>query len=230
MAAPASSRFSPGEVVAILRSARGGSPDHRLDDVLGTFQRQWRVARKRYPGLDADIDDAIQDAMTKLTDPRRLDSLRDPTRVEAWARSLFVHTVLDLLRAEQTHTAGHVSREPSDDGDGESIVELLAIGAPGPEEIAAHEERLRLVRACIEGLEVARLKFIDDLPDLEIAARCNLTRDAVAGQLKRLRKQVRAALRASRGARGRLLGLLGDARRLARPGEGDATARRGSGP
>ena len=134
--------------------------------------------------------------MTKLTDPRRLDSLRDPNRVEAWARSVFVHTVLDLVRGEQVHVAGRVSSGGADEED-DSIVDLLAHDAPGPEEVTAHQERLRLVLGCIEGLEVARLKFLEDLPDLEIAARCKLSRDGVAGQLKRLRKQVRAVLAAA---------------------------------
>jgi len=192
------SPLSPPEVVAILRSARVPTADPRLADLLGAFQRQWRaLARKRYPRIGDDLDDAVQEAMTKLTDPRRLDSLRDPACIEAWARSLFVHAVLDLLRAEQAHAAVRAPRAArGDEEDEESIIDLLAIGAPGPEETAAHQQRLQLVVDCIAGLEVARLKFLEDLPDNEIAARCNLTRDGVAGQLKRLRKRLRHVLEA----------------------------------
>ena len=77
------------------------------------------------------------------------------------------------------------------------LIELLAAAVEGPEETAAYQQRLRLVAGCIESMEVARLKFIDDLPDKEIAARCNLTRDGVAGQLKRLRKRLREVLAAA---------------------------------
>ena len=47
--------------------------------------------------------------------------------------------------------------------------------------------------SCVERLEVARLKFVEDLPEKEIAARQGLTRDGVAGQLKRIRKGLRDA-------------------------------------
>jgi hypothetical protein len=57
---------------------------------------------------------------------------------------------------------------PTTDGS-ESVLGLLARDARGPGEIAAHEERLRLVRACLDGIEVARLKLVEDLPDNEIA-------------------------------------------------------------
>jgi hypothetical protein len=42
-------------------------------------------------------------------------------------------------------------------------------------------------------LDVARLRFIDGLPEKDIAKRQNLTRDGVAGQLKRIRKGLRIA-------------------------------------
>src|SRR6185503_4793270 len=173
-------RLSSTDVVVVLRSARGSSPDPRLDDVLKAFRRQWSaIARKRFPRLGDDLDDALQEAMMKLTDPHRLDTLRDPTRIEAWGRSLFVYTVFDFMRVERSHAAardrpagGH-----DEDGDEEAIEELLSSGTWGPEEIATHQQRVQLIVGCIDGIEVARLKFVEDLPDNEIAARCNLTRD-----------------------------------------------------
>ena len=47
---------------------------------------------------------------------------------------------------------------------------------------------------CIERLEVAKLRFVEDLPEKEIAERLGLSRDGVAGQLKRIRKAIRNAL------------------------------------
>jgi predicted DNA-binding protein (UPF0251 family) len=49
------------------------------------------------------------------------------------------------------------------------------------------------VAQCVARLELARLKFVDDLPDNEIAARLGVTRDAVAGQVKRFRRSLRGA-------------------------------------
>ena len=62
-----------------------------------------------------------------------------------------------------------------------------------PEDLASHRERLAIVARAASKLEVARLKFVEDLPEKEIAARQGLTRDSVAGQLKRIRKSLRQA-------------------------------------
>jgi predicted DNA-binding protein YlxM (UPF0122 family) len=43
-------------------------------------------------------------------------------------------------------------------------------------------------------LEVARAKFVEDLPEKEIARRQNLTRSCVASRLKRTRKLLLQAL------------------------------------
>jgi len=45
----------------------------------------------------------------------------------------------------------------------------------------------------VEKLDVARLKFVENLPEKEIALRLNLTRDGVASQLKRIRRGLRVA-------------------------------------
>ena len=47
----------------------------------------------------------------------------------------------------------------------------------------------------VSRLEVARLKFVEDLPEKEIARRRGVTRSCVAGQLKRVRKALRQSLR-----------------------------------
>lgn len=184
-----------GDVVAILRTARDPHPDARLGPLLAAFQGQWeRLARRRFPDLGADTDDAVQEAMLKLTDPARLDALRDPQRVEAWGRSLFVRTALDVFKLERLHVRGRAAIRADDRTDVPPLVELLPSARPGPEEIAAQRERMALVGTCLAGLDVGRLKFVEDLSDLEIARRCHMSRDGVAGRLKRLRKQVRSVL------------------------------------
>ena len=63
-----------------------------------------------------------------------------------------------------------------------------------PEDLALHRERLRIVSRVTAGLEVARAKFVEDLPEKEIARRQNLTRSSVASRLKRTRKLLLQAL------------------------------------
>lgn len=186
-------RRSPEEIILILRSAHGGAPDPRLDEVLDDFRRQWlALARHRYATV-GDVEDAIQAALLTLLSPGRVDAVREPAKLEAWARSVFVRAVLRLARSERRANRGRVWGGA--ESDSEAILrERLPSDAPGPEEQVAGRERLRIVARCIADLEVARLRFVDGLAEKEIAARCNLTRDAVAGQLKRLRRTVRRAL------------------------------------
>lgn len=186
---------SPEAIFAILRTACAPAPDPRLADVLEAFRRHWlAVARKRYPGLRDDVEDAVQNGLLKLVSPEKLDRLQDVTRLEAWARSIFVNTVLDLVRDERRRHRRRLYIGLPDEDPEDALREQLPAEAPTPEEMAAFGERLRIVSRCVESFEVARLKFVDDLPDREIAARQNLTRDGVAGQLKRIRRGLRRVL------------------------------------
>lgn len=187
-------RDSPEVIFAILRSARSPAPDPRLDDVLEDFRRHWlAVARKRYPGLRDNLEDAIQNGLLKLISPDKLSKLQDVTRLEAWGRSIFVNTVLDLVRDGRRQRHRRLYIGPPEEDPEDALRDRVPSEAPTPEEMAAYRERLRIVTQCVEKFEVARLKFVDDLPDKEIARCQGLTRDAVAGQLKRIRKSLRRA-------------------------------------
>src|SRR5262249_61190389 len=88
---------SPETVLRILRSACTASPDPRLDGVLEQFRERWLVlGRRRYAWLGVGIEDAAQIALMRLVASDKLDSLRHPTALKAWARSLFVNAVLEL--------------------------------------------------------------------------------------------------------------------------------------
>src|SRR5438128_2617536 len=82
----------------------------------------------------------------------------------------------------------------SPDEDPEEVLrEGLPADRPTPEEMTAYRERLEIVARCVEKLDIARLKFVENLPEKEIALRLNLTRDGVASQLKRIRRGLRVA-------------------------------------
>ena len=162
--------------------------------MLAAFRRQWLTfARKRYPELHDDLEDAVQSALVKLVSGEKLHGLKDVTRLESWARSLFVHTVLDVARESGRRRARRASLGSPDEDPEEVLREGLAADRPTPEEMTAYRERLEIVARCVEKLDVARLKFVEDLPEKEIALRLNLTRDGVAGQLKRIRRGLRIA-------------------------------------
>jgi RNA polymerase sigma factor (sigma-70 family) len=184
----------PEAILGILRSAHSGAPDPRLDSVLEAFRKHWlALGRRRYPQLQDDLEDAVQAALMKLVSNEKLDTLRDADRLEAWARSLFVHTVLDLARDSRRHSKRRSYVGTPEDDPEHALRDALPDEAASPEDLAAYRERLAIVARAASRLEVARLKFVEDLPEKEIATRQGLTRDSVAGQLKRIRKALRQA-------------------------------------
>lgn len=185
----------PDALVAILRSARSAAPDPRLPEVLEAFRREWlALARRRYPGLGDDIEDAVQGALLKLVAPEKLDRLHDPARIGPWARSVFVHEVIDMARDLKRRRARRAELGGAEASHEEVLRERVPSAEPTPEEMAVRRQRLEIVNRCVGQLEIARLRFADDLPEKEIAERLGLTRDGVAGQLKRIRKALRTAL------------------------------------
>ena len=184
----------PEAIFGILRSARSPSPHPQLDEVLEAFRRQWlALGRKRYPALHDDLEDAVQTALVKLVSAEKLDGLKDVARLESWARSLFVHTLFDLARESGRGRTRRAYLASPDEDPEEMLREGLPGDRPTPEEMTAYRERLEIVARCVEKLDVARLKFVEDLPEKEIALRLNLTRDGVASQLKRIRRGLRIA-------------------------------------
>ena len=184
---------SPEAIVAILASAQSASPDPRLDDVLRAFRREWeKLGRRRYPALGDALEDALQSALLKIVAPEKLESLKDPARVGAWARSIFVHAVMDVAREARRHRGQRLGAV--DDDPEEVLRDRLPSADPSPEEVAAGRERLAIVARTIERFEVAKLRFVEGLPEKDIAERLDLSRDGVAGQLKRIRKAIRNAL------------------------------------
>jgi RNA polymerase sigma factor (sigma-70 family) len=186
--------LSPDVIVAILRSAGNATPDPRLDGVLQALRAEWqRLGRRRYPQLGDALEDALQTALLKVIAPEKLAGLKDATRVSAWARSIFIHAVMDVARDGRRHRGHRLVAGPDDDPEDVLRDRLPALDA-GPEDQASGRERLAIVSRCIERVEIARLRFVEDLPEKDIADRLHLSRDGVAGQLKRIRKAIRIAL------------------------------------
>jgi RNA polymerase sigma factor (sigma-70 family) len=184
----------PEAIVAILRSARSAAPDSRLDIVLHAFRRDWEsLGRRRYPGMGETLEDALQTALLKVISPEKLAGLKDVTRVEAWGRSIFIHAVMDVARDLRRHRGQRLAVGLDEDHE-ETLRDRLPSLEPTPEDRASERERLAIVARCIERLDIAKLRFVEDLPEKEIAERLALSRDGVAGQLKRIRKAIRNAL------------------------------------
>ena len=116
----------------------------------------------------------------------------------ATARLMAAHgarvAVLDLARDRQRHNNRRTYVGTREDDPEHALRDTLPDWRPSPEELASHRERLAIVARTVSRLEVAQLRFVEDLPEKEIATRQGLTRFAVAGQLKRMRMTLRQAL------------------------------------
>ena len=194
------SRFPTGPPEAILealRSAHSATRSPRLESVLEGFRTQWlAIGRLRYPQLDNDLEDAVQIALVKLTSRDKLATLHRVDRIQPWARSIFVHTVLDLLRTTKRQNRDRTYLGTSEEGPEQALRDALPADTPTPEDLASHRERLFIVARVVSKLEleVIGTKFVQDLPEKEIARRQGVTRYSVAGQVKRVRKALRQAL------------------------------------
>jgi len=185
----------PEVLLGILRSAHSASPDPRLDAVLARFRADWlRLGLRRYPMLASDLEDAVQIALVKLVSPARLATLHSVDKFSAWVRSLFVHTVLDLIRRNLRASRWRAYLDDTDDGDSEAALRSIPSSHPTPEDLASHRERVAIVLRLTSQLAVAQAKFVEDLTELEIAQRQGLTRYAVASRVRRTRQRLQEAL------------------------------------
>ena len=179
----------PEEILRILRTAASGSHDPRLSDILSDFRRSWlTIARRRHPTLRDEFDDAVQDALIDLCSPHSLDALRNVAHLRAWARALFANKLLTLARSRGREQKRRVD-EPND-----PLLDRIPCGAPTPEDRAAERERLAIVDHCLTGLEMARAKFLHDLPDEEVRIRFGKSPDAVRSYFRRVRRTLRIHL------------------------------------
>jgi len=189
-------RVPPEDVLAILRSAAATPCHPELPQVLRVFELDWlAIARRRYPKMLGDFEDVAQVAALRLVSPTCLARLTSASKLVPWARSIFVNAMLDAIRDTRIERSLRLDIQGDEDGASADVIgERFPFRGPGTEELCSYRERLAIIDRLMADLEVARLKFREGLSDKEIAARCDLTRDAVAGLLKRFRQSARKAV------------------------------------
>jgi RNA polymerase sigma factor (sigma-70 family) len=186
----------PETMLVVLRSARAATVETQLALVLEQLRTGWMAfAHRRYPQFQDYLDDAAQIALSKIVLSDKLEALRRVERINAWARSLFVRALFDVVREANRHSRWRSYVVASEHDDHELALRELPDGKPSAEELVSYRERLAIVAQVVSSLEVVRLKFVEDLPEKEIARRADRTRHSVAGQLKRVRQALRQAMR-----------------------------------
>ncbi len=179
----------------ILRTAHTPAPDPRLDAVLEGFRRHWlSAARRARPTLEADFDDAVQMGLLALIDPDVLATLEEPARIQGWGRALFFHKLATIARERGRERARRHPLPAHVESMLDWLAERVAAEEPSPEQQAIARERLGILIRCLQDLPMAQAKFLEDVPDKQLAERFGKTHAAVRNYLKRVRRLLRTTV------------------------------------
>src|SRR5207253_7770652 len=129
----------------------GGNPGNpRLAQVVECFRTRWLAwARRRYPAVEAQHEDAVRQAQLLVL--RRIDQLRDPVHVERWADSIFAIVLREIVKRHRPATAWKAPPVLPPD--------CLPHLAPTPRDEAAFRELLEIVCSAVRICEELWRKF-----------------------------------------------------------------------
>jgi RNA polymerase sigma-70 factor (ECF subfamily) len=159
------------DLAATVRAAQGGDTmalDALVEELMPYMGRICgAIALERG-------EDALQDALVALL--RRLDHLREPAAVRAWARTIAVREAVRLARSPRQATDPELlARVPAEGGDPALGVEL----------------RDQLDRLDPQQRAVLVLRTLEGLSEEEVAALLELPRGTVKSRLHRARERFR---------------------------------------
>lgn len=182
-----------GVVRAVEVSATAAVTSGELAErIEAHLDRAYRLA-KAILADGGEAEDAVQEA--SLLAWRRGDSLRDPTRFEAWFERILVNHCRDRLRRRKRQQIRAIALQAVWAGEE---------GAQGPTSVTALDpDDLRLDLA-LEALDldhrlVVILRYWRDLTAEQIAERLDIPSGTVKSRLHQALKQLRAAMEASDG-------------------------------
>lgn len=175
----------------LIERARRGDQEAYESIVRQQVETMYRTARAIL-GNDADAEDATQEALISVW--RRLSSLRDPDRFDAWLGRITVNACRMVLRRRRSRS--------------QAIVALSTTGTTEPRDDAASEFDARAVssdafdrafdRLPIDQRAILVLHHREELPIAEVAARLGIPEGTVKSRLH----AARAALERSLGREG----------------------------
>jgi len=160
------------------------------------FPRLYRYALPRVGGDRDEARDVVQQTFCKAFE--RLDSYRAEASLYGWMCQICRNTLIDRARRRR-HEGRIVER---DDGDAARTIDLVRAPQSGePEHALTRLDLLQLIQATLDYLpshygEVLELKYVDELPVREIAARLAIGPKAAESLLTRARQAFREAITA----------------------------------
>lgn len=168
--------------------------------------RPWLVLMARLH-LDArfreeEASNIAQDVLLDVTRYRRKVAALDDQQLQAWARKVVKHKIIDFYRRRRNVIReADLDRLEADVNESfHRLGELVAASDPSPSQQTIRAEEILRLSAALERLpaanrEVVVLKDLAGWPLREIAAKLDCTLGIVAGRLRRGREQLAAELR-----------------------------------
>ncbi len=161
-------------------AAQKGDPE-AINDLLLHCQPDLQRFARKVCATPEDVEDAVQETLWVVA--RKIDTLRAASAFTSWLFRVVKHHCFRLLREEQWQLVVTV---PDDWCDQTARVES--------ESVSMHEVATAIANLPALYREVLILRDVENLTAPEVAARLDITVDAVKSRLHRARMSVRAAL------------------------------------
>jgi RNA polymerase sigma-70 factor (ECF subfamily) len=162
-------------------------------------EQVWRELRNRLRGFIArrigveDADDLVQEVFVRIH--RRIHTLDEADRLDAWAYQITRNAIIDYRRARARRSALLV--EGADLA--EDAAERASLSEDDPEAIEAGRELAACLTPLVERLhepfrQAVELVELERLPQAEAAARLGLSTSGMKSRVQRARRHLKALL------------------------------------
>ncbi len=161
--------------------------------------QSWRALYERLHAFVArrvgpeEADDLVQEVLLRIH--RRIDTLDQADRLDAWAYQITRNAIIDHFRSR-------ARRNEASGGDADALEELAReaiVLADDPESAEAGRELAACLAPLVERLgepypQAVRLVELEGVPQVEAAARLGLSASGMKSRVQRARRQLKALL------------------------------------
>jgi len=184
-------RTSQSYEVKLVEKLRSGDSTAREEFYNIYRNRLYSLVLEQVGRDQAVAEDVVQE--TFLAALGSLSKFRGDSKLYTWLRSIAFHKINDFYRRQAREPK---AKEPSPDFDAMKQLEQIGNHAPAPLTVMESEETLQSVHEALEGLpqdyqEVLVLKYLEEMPVLEISQVMGRSPKSVEGLLSRARKAMR---------------------------------------
>jgi RNA polymerase sigma-70 factor (ECF subfamily) len=190
---------SQGYETKLVKKLRSGESRAREEFYNIYRNRLYTLILKQVDGDQALAEDLVQE--TFLAALSSLDKFRGDSQLYTWLRSIAFHKINDFYRRQAREPK---PQESPPDFDAMKRLEQTGGDEPAPFTVMESEEIHQSVHQALEGLpqdyqEVLVLKYLEEMPVLEISQVMGRSPKSVEGLLSRARKAMRDNLAENNG-------------------------------